>query len=296
MITGYNTDIEHEGVIYHVQTEDKGLDSPIVLSLVYTGGAILAAKRASYADLIAAGFEESALAERLKRQHRLICAAIHAGRIEELKQLNKGQTGRLVAEHAALMEPEEGLSEKPEESGETAPTSFAELSEQVLTSASHDGQSQGGEITGAAIDQTVSLTGQAAEADLEGPATASPFTVYDSRRRSRLGEVLEEPDGLRITLVGHEPHFYGGEAIQLKAIVTRISNNQEAPLSGATVSIKILGTTFRPVLLSARTDREGVWSVGTRIPPFNSGRAAIVVKVAASDLASEARWVVHPGK
>ena len=47
MITGYNTDIEHEGVIYHVQTEDKGLDSPIVLSLVYTGGAILAAKRAS---------------------------------------------------------------------------------------------------------------------------------------------------------------------------------------------------------------------------------------------------------
>ena len=69
MITGYNTDVEHDGITYHVQTEDKGLESPIVLSLVYSGGAILAAKRSSYDDLIAAGFEDTKLAERLKRQH-----------------------------------------------------------------------------------------------------------------------------------------------------------------------------------------------------------------------------------
>jgi len=59
MITGYNTDVVHDGVVYHVQTEDKGLESPIVLSLVYSGGAILAAKRSAYDDLIAAGFPGS---------------------------------------------------------------------------------------------------------------------------------------------------------------------------------------------------------------------------------------------
>ncbi len=53
VITGFNTDIEHDGVIYHVQTEDKGLDSPIILSLVYAGGTILASKRSPYEDLIA---------------------------------------------------------------------------------------------------------------------------------------------------------------------------------------------------------------------------------------------------
>jgi hypothetical protein len=53
VITGFNTDIEHDGVIYHVQTEDKGLDSPIILSLVYVGGTILASKRSPYKDLIA---------------------------------------------------------------------------------------------------------------------------------------------------------------------------------------------------------------------------------------------------
>ncbi len=61
MITGYNTDVEHNGVVYHVQTEDKGLRTPVILSLVYTGGAILASKRSPYDDLIASGFEEKAV-------------------------------------------------------------------------------------------------------------------------------------------------------------------------------------------------------------------------------------------
>src|SRR5215203_6319886 len=88
VITGFNTDIEHDGVTYHVQTEDKGLDSPILLSLVYVGGTILASKRSPYEDLIAEGFSDEALAERLKRQHKLICAAIHSGRLDDLKKMS----------------------------------------------------------------------------------------------------------------------------------------------------------------------------------------------------------------
>jgi hypothetical protein len=90
VLTGYNTDVPHEGVTYHVQTEDKGLETPIILSLVYVGGAILASKRAPYDDLIAAGFDEAILAERIQRQHKLICAALHAGRLEDLKRMSEG--------------------------------------------------------------------------------------------------------------------------------------------------------------------------------------------------------------
>ncbi len=89
MITGYNTDVEYGGVVYHVQTEDKGLQTPIILSLVYIGGAILASKRAPYDDLIARGFDQQILVERLQRQHKLICAAVHAGRIEDLKRMGE---------------------------------------------------------------------------------------------------------------------------------------------------------------------------------------------------------------
>lgn len=78
----------HNGVTYHVQTEDKGVDSPIILSLVYERGTILSAKRSSYEDLLNGELDEKVLAERLARQHKLICAAIRSGRIEELKRLS----------------------------------------------------------------------------------------------------------------------------------------------------------------------------------------------------------------
>lgn len=105
VITGYNTDVQHGGVTYHVQTEDKGLNTPIILSLVYSGGAILAAKRSPYDDLIASGFDQNALIERLQRQHKLICAAINAGRIDDLKKMSeRGVTGSL-RETGSLPEP-----------------------------------------------------------------------------------------------------------------------------------------------------------------------------------------------
>ena len=107
MITGFNTDIEHEGVIYHVQTEDKGLDTPIILSLVYAGGTILASKRSPYEDLIAEGYSDELLAERLKRQHRLICAAIHSGRIDDLKRMRGRQMEAVVEQETAANAPQE---------------------------------------------------------------------------------------------------------------------------------------------------------------------------------------------
>ena len=88
MITGFNTDIEYQGVTYHVQTEDKGLATPLILSLVYNGGTILASKRSPYDDLLLESFDEKVLAERLQRQHKLICAAISSGRIEDLKRMS----------------------------------------------------------------------------------------------------------------------------------------------------------------------------------------------------------------
>ena len=53
MITGYNTDVRHNEVVFHVQTEDKGLGNPCIESLVYVGGQVLASKRASYAEMLA---------------------------------------------------------------------------------------------------------------------------------------------------------------------------------------------------------------------------------------------------
>ena len=94
VISGFNTDIEHDGVTYHVQTEDKGLKTPFILSLVYKGGTILASKRSPYDDIVETGFDEAELESRVNRQHKLICAAIHAGRIDDLmRNVDEGGFG-----------------------------------------------------------------------------------------------------------------------------------------------------------------------------------------------------------
>ena len=53
MITGFNTDVKYRGTVYHVQTEDKGQQNPLIETLVYKKGEILASRRLPYADIIA---------------------------------------------------------------------------------------------------------------------------------------------------------------------------------------------------------------------------------------------------
>src|SRR5687767_12272673 len=91
MITGFNTDVKHDGSVYHVQTEARGRDNPVFESLVYIGGTIVAKKMTPYADQLREGATEEAIAVLLKRQHQVIIASIRAGRVEELIQHSTDQ-------------------------------------------------------------------------------------------------------------------------------------------------------------------------------------------------------------
>jgi hypothetical protein len=106
MITGYNTDVRHQDVVFHVQTEDKGTDNPFIESLVYVGGQVLAAKRASYADLLAEGQGNRAIVELMERQHRTVIAAIKNGRfdakLESLLEARKATAGTATSVAAAV--------------------------------------------------------------------------------------------------------------------------------------------------------------------------------------------------
>jgi hypothetical protein len=82
MITGFNTDVRHRGVIFHVQTEDKGASNPVVESLVYVGGRVLASKRSDYTQLGYSGQGDKGIQAIMERQHRLMIAAIQGGRLD----------------------------------------------------------------------------------------------------------------------------------------------------------------------------------------------------------------------
>ncbi|HKQ97794.1 MAG TPA: hypothetical protein VJV75_07965 [Candidatus Polarisedimenticolia bacterium] len=82
MVTGYNTDVEHAGRVYHVQTEDKGVSNPLIETLVYVRGEILAARQSRYDDLKDAGFPEAEVARRIEAQHNGVIADVRAGRFD----------------------------------------------------------------------------------------------------------------------------------------------------------------------------------------------------------------------
>lgn len=102
MITGFNTDIKHNERVYHIQTEDKGLQNPYVESLVYVGGEILASKKTSYADKMVDGFDEKLIGTLMEHQHRTMIAAIKRGKLDNVAP-DHTQTGTQIAKSAKTM-------------------------------------------------------------------------------------------------------------------------------------------------------------------------------------------------
>lgn|GEM_PF-201104 len=369
MITGFNTDIPHEGVTYHVQTEDKGLDSPLILSLVYVGGAIIASKRTNYDDLIRAGFDEKVLTERLQRQHKLICAAIRAGRVEELKRMGASQgepvesnghapvEGRVASggkrkksaphDEVAQVSREEaarasqvetdsveqvGVTEQDEVSrvaqveASRAPQVEAVEDEDVAESSSDEPiQTYTGdiEIITSLIDEISALTGglpsppgehvplpkaaqpvheelpveSSAVADDRTVTTRQPFAVRHPahvplQNLPPTDAPNDGPEEIYLSLLDDEGEFRAGQLATIKIQVGRGTYGRK-PVGGATVTVKILGTMFRPLIFTAGTNAHGIAVVRTMLPRFTSGRAAIIIRAMDGDDAAEMRRIIH---
>ena len=309
MITGFNTDVEHEGTVYHVQTEDKGLDSPLLLSLVYVGGAILASKRSRYDDLIEKGFDEKELAERLNRQHKLICAAIRQGRIEDLKRMTQReasapQPSAPAASPASV--PEQVLAAPPLEIGATEDSDPLEIPPPVpaleveplvelpnLEPLPIPPRPQPEAKVKKAAQ--ASKTAQAQKAAPVQKKAATPNVrailqdvVADFARAEAASEA-----GIHLSLVG-ESEFRGGSTALLKIRVGRGSQGREA-INGADVTVKVLGSTFRPLIFPTRTGPDGIAQVRAALPHFKTGRAAILVRAIADGYEAELRRIIQQG-
>jgi hypothetical protein len=114
VITGFNTDIRHNDKVYHIQTEDKGLQNPYIESLVYVGGEILASKKTSYAEQAKTGVDEKWIGGLMEQQHRTMIAAIKRGRFDGPADATRTQMkpgGRTIA--APSPAPESATSATP---------------------------------------------------------------------------------------------------------------------------------------------------------------------------------------
>ncbi len=82
MLTGYNTDFKFQNKVFHVQTEDGGVNSPFITSLLYHQGAILASRKTSYADILKADCLEEVVRELMMEQHKQMIRDLMQGKLD----------------------------------------------------------------------------------------------------------------------------------------------------------------------------------------------------------------------
>jgi hypothetical protein len=83
MVVGFNHNVRYKGEIFHVQTEDSGIDHPHFITLLYRGGAILCSKKTSYADIIKMENLHAVVEDLMKEQHKEMMRRLMSGEFDE---------------------------------------------------------------------------------------------------------------------------------------------------------------------------------------------------------------------
>ena len=83
MILGLNDNIPYRGTVFHVQTEDSGIQSPHVITHLFYGGNIIATKKVDYSDILQVEGVEDIVRELMKEQHSLLINDLQNGIFDE---------------------------------------------------------------------------------------------------------------------------------------------------------------------------------------------------------------------
>lgn len=83
-LLGYNTNVRHKGRLYHIQTEDSGVNHPhIITHLFADGGRIVATKKTSYADQLGNPDYREHVKMMMREQHKAMFIGLRDGLYDE---------------------------------------------------------------------------------------------------------------------------------------------------------------------------------------------------------------------
>jgi len=93
MQSGFNTNIRHRGVLFHVQTEDSGKANPHVITHLFHGGNIMASEKRDYSDQLASGANlEQVVRPLMESQHKSMLKRLRAGEHDDEIRKRLGAT------------------------------------------------------------------------------------------------------------------------------------------------------------------------------------------------------------
>lgn len=275
MITGYNTDVRHNEVVFHVQTEDKGLQNPYIESLVYVGGQVLVSKRFNYADLLAEGKEEKDIVALMDHQHRTMIAAIRHGKLDAKYQALFGgkQTGAAVL-------PPLPVPPSPPAAAPPRPSPLA-----APRAAPMSPTSPGFPVYTPAlpVDSDSGTIARPASSPLLPPRTPAPPPARERTLDQVILEYLtNEADQEQLVPILEDESDLGLGRRSRLVLRTR-SSKSGMSVAGTQVSVRMISTVVEPqILASGRTDEQGLAVLVFDIPAIGRGTAALIITAVGS--------------
>ncbi len=96
-ILGYNHNIRHRGVVFHIQTEDSGVANPHIFTHLFHGGVILTSRKCEYEAEAAEGSVKALM----QGQHKAVLRDLLRGRFREKINSYLGNNPELLPEKHA---------------------------------------------------------------------------------------------------------------------------------------------------------------------------------------------------
>ncbi|TNF77627.1 MAG: hypothetical protein EP299_04375 [Acidobacteria bacterium] len=243
MITGYNTDVPHSDLVFHVQTEDKGKSSAWIESLVYVGGQVVARKRSSYKSYLDEGQGRQAIAEMMDRQHRLMIAEVRGGKFD-----------------AKVSELAEGAAKEEVTAGGAANATSSSLEPHATDDLR-------------TLDEVILAEQQAAMVEQEVAAEESVPTL-DQVILEYLNSEAEQEH--LVLMMDSDGDLVPGEEVGMR-FQTK-SSVSAAAVPGTLVAVKMISTVSSPATLAAgETDEQGELGLTIRIPDLQQGTGALII-------------------
>jgi hypothetical protein len=107
-LLGYNNNVRHRGRLFHIQTEDSGVNHPhIITHLFMDGGRILKSVKKSYAEHVGTDNMSETVRVLMKEQHKAMFIALRDGQFDALVDGGKKPSGAMPAVVPANAKPTE---------------------------------------------------------------------------------------------------------------------------------------------------------------------------------------------
>jgi hypothetical protein len=274
MITGFNNDIKHQGVVYHVQTEDKGETSAWIESLIYVGGRILARKRATYKQLLEEGADRPAIAKLMERQHRLMIQQIREGRFDD-----EGRAGGRPPAAGVVPDDTEIATARMQQQARAmfGPPDESELLEDFAAAEAviHERE----ESATAPPEPRVQPEGAAPAPVAAAEAEEAPTPTLDQVIFDYLASVAQEES--LVLLMDESPALASATTTQMD-LGTHASRSGK-PISGAQIAVRMISKTGGPITLAeGTTDADGTLQLIVEVPEVPAESAALIITAASS--------------